>query len=102
MVAWHEVPGKSGAMNPSRRVRFESVAAHRHLSDKARANSLFTCKNLTPYPNGTDSWVRLSQALRARLPSLHPSGIEGQPPDQFFNNMLRFIQLFPDPKAVLD
>jgi hypothetical protein len=91
MVAWHEVPGKSGAMNPSRRVRCEPVAAHRHLSDKARAGSLFTGKNLTPYPNRTDPWVRLSQALRARLPSLHPSGIEGQSPDQFFNNALGFI-----------
>jgi hypothetical protein len=91
MVAWHEVPGKTGAMNPSRRVRFESVAARRHLFDDTRANSLFTGKDLAPYPNGTDLWVRPSQALRARLPSLHPSGIGGQPLHQFFNNALRFI-----------
>ena len=102
MVAWHEVPGKSGDMNPSRRVRCEPAAAHRHLSGKARASSLFSGKNLTPYPNGTDPWVRLSQALRARLPSLHPSGIERQSPGQFFDNALRFIQLLPDPKAALD
>ena len=91
MVAWHEVPGKSGAMNPSRRVRCEPVAAHRHLSDKARAGSLFTGKNLTPYPNRTDPWVRLSQAPRARLPSSHPSGIERQSLDQFFNKALGLI-----------
>ena len=99
MVAWHEVPGKSEATNPSRRVRFESAAEDRHPLDKTRADSLFTGTNLTPYPNGTDPGVRLSQALRARtsaspvesLPSLHPSGIEGQSLDQFFSNALRFI-----------
>jgi hypothetical protein len=91
MVAWHEVPGKSKAVNPSRRVRYERVAAHRHPSDKARVSSRFTGENLRPYPNGTDPWVRLFQALRARLPSLHPSGIERQSRDQFFNNALGFI-----------
>ena len=91
MVAWHEVPGKSEATNPSRRVRFESAAEDRHPLDKPRANSLFTGTNLTPYPNGTDPGVRLSQALRARLPSSHPSGIGGQSLDQFFSNALRFI-----------
>jgi hypothetical protein len=85
------VPGKSEATNPSRRVRFESAAEDRHPLDKTRANSLFTGTNLTPYPNGTDRGVRLSQALRARLPSLHPSGIEGQSLDQFFSNALGFI-----------
>ena len=76
MVAWHEVPGTSGAINPCLRVRFESVATHRRLSDKVRANSLLTGENLTPYRKGTDPWVRLSQALRARLPSACPSGTE--------------------------
>jgi hypothetical protein len=83
MVAWHEVPGTSGAMNPSRRVRFESVAGHRRLSDKVRATSLFTGENLAPYPNGTYPWVRLSQALRARLPSACPSGTEAHHPGSF-------------------
>jgi hypothetical protein len=91
MVAWHEVPGKSVAMNPSRRVRCEKVAAYRHLFNKARASSLLSGDKLTPYPNGTDPWVRRSQALRAWLPSFHPSGIERPSLGQFFHNALGFI-----------
>ena len=42
MVSWHEVPGKSEKMNPSRRVRFEGVA-HDEQTGKAVPEDTVVC-----------------------------------------------------------
>ena len=68
-IAWHEVPGMHASMIPSGRARYDKGGAEFLCY---RGEKPWDLNHAVPY--GTDLGIARIQALRARLPSLGPSG----------------------------
>jgi hypothetical protein len=74
MVAWHEVPGKPPITGPSRRERYELWVRQRCFPPNTALSHRQPGTTPQTVPYGTAPSSRLSQALRARLPSNGPFG----------------------------
>ena len=100
MVAWHEVPGKVVPKRsvPEGRYDWRLLGMRRIFATSV--SSRFECRRTHWYhacmtrsyrPYGTGHNLPQFQALRARLPSLVPSGLKRAP---FFNSLLGFNPLY--------
>jgi hypothetical protein len=71
MVAWHEVPGNQQQQPPSRR---DGMKRFLRVTNLNTSLIIFIAYYESYRPYGTDHVLSFFQALRARLPSLRPSG----------------------------